>query len=400
MFSSIGPYLEASLAVWTFYRSVIVRFGEIHPTMKSGGLLSELGGLPRKQRSPYRVTLNKAFAKEFNAKYESLKDFVRERLATTGAAKTSFEHTLVASFAVRLTWAIVLISAALGVFWGADFHTAPRRLGLLSIGLLQFVAAPLSFVVCCMRFGTNASDIAFHYVCNVVASLLVCLITNGEGTGLSFEINWTFFVGFFVIDFILNLIVYLQVSERFRFARLLKHAVYGTLNTKTYFLVVLSTQFGLTVDIGVWALTGLMTLLAVRSGLFAKLLARLGVPPFQVMFYCEHRINHCPIVYQQGHKMHHYLHDTTSFDAHVYGNGMNEEFLWVLSETVPILLAQWILGGNFVSRAVGNSMLLFPYCLNFQTLYDSWDNKGAHSRTSDSGARSWADFDEVRCGSL
>lgn len=394
--STIAANVEASLAIWTFYCSVITRFGEIRPGMKIGSLLAELNNLPRKQLSPYRMTLNRDFAQEFNTKYETLKEQVRQKLSRTWAAKASFEFILASSFAVRLLWAMVVISASLGVFWPGHLHTSPRRLALLSLGLLQFVVAPLSFVVCCMRLGTNASDIAFHYICNALAALFIRWATNGAGTGFYIEVNWRFFLSFFVADFLLNLLVYFQVSEHFRFTCLVKHAVFGTMNTKTYFLVVLATQLGLRIDIGVWVLTALITVTARRKGIFSEILAFFGIPPFAVMFYCEHRINHCPIVYQQAHKFHHYLHDTTSFDAHVYGSGMNEEFLWILAETVPVLLAQWIFGGNFVSDSIGASMLLFPYCLNFQTLEDSWDNKGAHSRTSDSRAESWADFDEVQ----
>eukprot|EP00441_Pelagodinium_beii_P006268 CAMPEP_0197695602 /NCGR_PEP_ID=MMETSP1338-20131121/115406_1 /TAXON_ID=43686 ORGANISM="Pelagodinium beii, Strain RCC1491" /NCGR_SAMPLE_ID=MMETSP1338 /ASSEMBLY_ACC=CAM_ASM_000754 /LENGTH=279 /DNA_ID=CAMNT_0043278607 /DNA_START=550 /DNA_END=1389 /DNA_ORIENTATION=+ len=66
--------------------------------------------------------------------------------------------------------------------------------------------------------------------------------------------------------------------------------------------------------------------------------------------------------------MHHYLHDSTAFDAHIYGSGMNEEYFWILAETLPCLLAP---------------SLFFPYFLNFETLYQSWTNKGAHTRSDE-----------------
>ena len=37
-------------------------------------------------------------------------------------------------------------------------------------------------------------------------------------------------------------------------------------------------------------------------------------------------------VYEHAHKLHHYLHGTLSFDAHIYGNGMPEEFFILLLE--------------------------------------------------------------------
>jgi len=97
-----------------------------------------------------------------------------------------------------------------------------------------------------------------------------------------------------------------------------------------------------------------------------------------VTFYIEHRISHCPVVYSHAHKMHHYLHDTTAFDAHIYGFGMNEEFCWILAETLPCLAS----GG-----------LLFPYWLNPFSLYASWINKSGHTRTADDNAHIPGGFD-------
>jgi len=93
------------------------------------------------------------------------------------------------------------------------------------------------------------------------------------------------------------------------------------------------------------------------------------LPSVYVTFYLEHRIGHCPVIYSHAHKMHHYLHDTTSFDAHIYGTGMNEEFFWILAESLPCLAS----GG-----------LLFPYFLNWAVLRTSWQNKSSHTRTEGS----------------
>lgn len=37
-------------------------------------------------------------------------------------------------------------------------------------------------------------------------------------------------------------------------------------------------------------------------------------------------------VYEEAHKFHHYLHDTTPFDAHVYGAGAPEEWFSMVVE--------------------------------------------------------------------
>lgn len=136
-------------------------------------------------------------------------------------------------------------------------------------------------------------------------------------------------------------------------------------------------------------LTGVLTHLVYSKGVFQRTLELLGLPSFPVMFYCEHRINHCPVVYAHAHKMHHYLHDTTAFDGHIYGSGMNEEFLWIAAEVLPCLTAAAVCGPGAAAAGLG----LFPFFLNAQTLHASWTNKGGHSRTSAAGADSWADFD-------
>ena len=62
---------------------------------------------------------------------------------------------------------------------------------------------------------------------------------------------------------------------------------------------------------------------------------------------------------------------------------MNEEFFWILAEIVPCLLCPYVFGTAFV----------FPYCLNLDTLYFSWQNKGGHTRTSRAGKGAFGDYD-------
>ena len=64
-----------------------------------------------------------------------------------------------------------------------------------------------------------------------------------------------------------------------------------------------------------------------------------------------------PLVYEHAHKAHHYLHDSTAFDAHIYGSGAPEEYHTLMVEVVTSLL-----GGT-------------PPSLAFHTLYTSWTNK-------------------------
>ena len=71
-----------------------------------------------------------------------------------------------------------------------------------------------------------------------------------------------------------------------------------------------------------------------------------------------YRIAHLPKVYEHAHKLHHYLHGTISFDAHIYGNGMPEEFFFLVLELV-----------------MGVQFGLIPATLNRLVLQYSVDNK-------------------------
>merc|ERR1712149_135212 len=81
------------------------------------------------------------------------------------------------------------------------------------------------------------------------------------------------------------------------------------------------------------------------------------------LFYHQHRMAHLPKVYEHAHKLHHFLHGTLSFDAHIYGNGMPEEYFFMLLE---------------VGLGIGYG--LTPATLNRLVLQFSLDNKFGHTQ--------------------
>jgi len=85
---------------------------------------------------------------------------------------------------------------------------------------------------------------------------------------------------------------------------------------------------------------------------------------------------HLPKVYEHAHKLHHYLHGTLSFDAHIYGNGMPEEFFFLLLEL-----------------GLGIGYGLTPATLNRLVLQFSLDNKFGHTQkpTDEDGGNFHAD---------
>lgn len=336
------------LSVWqkvlSLYFSFIFRFSEVHSKLPSGELMENIA--VEAAGGAIELQLPRAFADTFNKKF---KETTAEMLKELG--ESDFTSILINSFAVRAVQCIVTFAA--GWQWG------------LSAGLLQFLVAPLSFTGSFIRLLTNVSDCLLHYACSAVAAVVLLAL------GLSLptiRIDATFLVAFLLVDFVLNLMVYTFTSERFGPCRLLIHIAYGTFNTKTYFLVVMGCLRGYELNLGQLALASILTIALRQKGLYKQLLQASGWPCFPVCFYVEHRIGHLPVVYQHAHKMHHYLHDSTAFDAHIYGSGMNEEFFWILAETLPCLLAP---------------SFFFPYFLNFDTLYSSWTNKSSHTRTAD-----------------
>eukprot|EP00421_Protoceratium_reticulatum_P006861 CAMPEP_0168363316 /NCGR_PEP_ID=MMETSP0228-20121227/3627_1 /TAXON_ID=133427 /ORGANISM="Protoceratium reticulatum, Strain CCCM 535 (=CCMP 1889)" /LENGTH=587 /DNA_ID=CAMNT_0008376037 /DNA_START=184 /DNA_END=1947 /DNA_ORIENTATION=+ len=299
----------------------------------------------------FEVKLNALFRDEFNAAYDELK----RDIARTLGLDVSFLPILIGSWIARILQCYVAWSYSW--FWA------------LGAGFAQFLAAPLSFTSSLVRLLTNLSDCILHYAINGLMVFVVLYAAPAAGVSLfgTYKIKFgiTYVVSFFVVDFIANLYHYLATSERFGCGRLLTHILYGSFNTKTYFVVVLGCVFGLEVDLGIWLATGALQWSVMEKGYGEKLLRRVSWPSFFITFYVEHRIGHCPIVYSHAHKMHHYLHDSTAFDAHIYGSGMNEEYFWICAEVLPCVLSKG---------------LLFPYFFNLYTLYVSWTNKSGHTR--------------------
>jgi sterol desaturase/sphingolipid hydroxylase (fatty acid hydroxylase superfamily) len=233
----------------------------------------------------------------------------------------------------------------------------------LLLGTVQFVLAPLSLVSCIMRFLTNVSEFATHFIINFAIGYLF------QDLSPELEINSHFIVTFLAVDFVANTIIYALESKKA--ANLLGHIVWGTFNTKTYQIVVFLCVYGLRINLLSWFFTGLLTMYA--DPIKAWVEDVLGIPSFAYRFYVEHRLNHLPVLYGHAHKMHHDPNDTTPFDAHIYGNGMNEEYFWICGEVLPCLFFPF----------------LFPMCLNVEMLRWSWLNKFGHTRIATLWTLGW-----------
>jgi len=357
-------YVWASARVLSHFWKTIYEFGEIHPTLPSGVLWA--GALISSQTpgKSSRFALGRDFKEKINNRFLRLDAEMRARLPNC-----KFEPLMIASQAWRLVWA--------GACWRYGAKALP-------IGLIgQFLIAPMSFASGLLRYLTDVPIQDAHYVINFVVALLVkrWLPASLE---YSITIDGRFCAAFLGLDMLATTLCHFSMSKYVPPSRLWKHIVYGTLNTKTYFLVVFGALQGLKVDVATVVLSGILMKLLYTGQMFGiHMLAcyAIGYPSFGILDYVEHRTAHCPVIYTHAHKQHHYMHDTTPFDAHMYGTGMNEEWGLLMNDIVPSLLGAW------------TGRPIFPYCLNYFWIATSFGNKGCHGRTTEETKGNWADCD-------
>jgi hypothetical protein len=218
--------------------------------------------------------------------------------------------------------------------------------------------APYSIVVAFTCFLTNAQEALLHYAsCFVVAQL----IPDAMVAGPVLITSPLFIACFFLVDQSVCLLVYLYNNDG-SVKLTLSRVAFGFINTKTYYLILWLATLNSPVHVPRLVLASFVSAILQRH-VWPHVQRGLNIPPFPALFYNQHRLGHLPGVYQCAHKFHHVLHDTTAFDAHVYGFGLPEESVWLLLEVVMLLCFK-----------------LPPYTLNITTLFASWDNKFGHTR--------------------
>eukprot|EP00928_Gymnodinium_smaydae_P082529 TRINITY_DN65869_c0_g1_i1.p1 TRINITY_DN65869_c0_g1~~TRINITY_DN65869_c0_g1_i1.p1 ORF type:complete len:418 (+),score=27.54 TRINITY_DN65869_c0_g1_i1:29-1255(+) len=153
-------------------------------------------------------------------------------------------------------------------------------------------------------------------------------------------------------------------SKPMAMSRIFQSVWYGFLNCKTYFLVLFLLSFGLEVPILVWLLDAALGLSSRLSGINGRF--------WPVLFYHVHRMGHVTHVYPDAHKFHHHLHDSTAFDAHIFGSGAPEEWLILMFDLYLVLGLGYL-----------------PASLSYHVLQVSWMNKWSfHTRSDDPAGHS------------
>jgi hypothetical protein len=304
----------------------------------------------------YRIP--RAIVDRYNSHYEDLKATLRAVGPDRGLFGRAFILPMVA---VRAGCAVV----------AAAFGWVP----MAAFSVLQFAVAPYSFFAAVAAWYHVLPLFMTHFVMLAIIQSGTSLVVNRFPAIEAFayvSIDLRFILWWFVIDQLTCVLFCLWTPNgrpvRYPPGRLLQSWVYGFLNCKTYWLVLLFACQGFRIDLLAWTLLALVPSRAVAyvSGLLRPLLRAASFHwTFQSsMFYHSHRLVHLPCVYPQSHRHHHYLHDATPFDADLYGSGLPEEWMKLLTETVMCM----VFG-------------LMPWSLSFSALQLSVRNRIGHTRT-------------------
>jgi len=302
--------------------------------------------------SPLVLSVPNAPRHSYDKDFKLLKQKLRN-LHQDQAPVFTYKATLVLLFTLRIF-----------VCWIA-WTTGSAVLTILT-SAIQFLLAPYSlFVSFALAFTMGPPHFIGHYFVNAAVGMLLQLtsVTSSANEIFSFQITPSFVALFFVFDFLLCCWCHYSLDTRpDPTKKTLIHIVFGFLNCKTYYVVL----FGLLVfsNNSEYRLRLLPWLVDWMFGLTPRIstLVSHSCMHWSEIFYIQHRMAHLPKVYEDAHKIHHHLHGSTAFDAHIYGNGMPEEFFLLCID----IIATCMFG-------------LTPASLNHHILWHSWTNKMGHT---------------------
>ena len=335
--SPVGSY-----KLFRFWGSQLKTFRSLDPRLRNA---SELNKELAQQPQSFEIPAPLKHATQYNEKLDILRGELRLLHPTN--ERLDFGKIMFLQFALRFMLCLLAVS-------GASAQT------VVIVSLLQFLLGPYSFFVNVTYAAAGSGFYLAHYIASVLVNRLMvpflpvfCL--------MRIQIDWSFFVGFMVTDQLISIFChyYYGVPNR---GHMFAHFVFGFLNAKSYFMVLLPLFIHQRFDLDLLPLAVIGVLTAPITLVLTKHL-RLNFLP---LFYHQHRMAHLPPVYNEAHKFHHYLHSSTSYDAHLYGSGMCEEWSTLIIEITGAL----VFG-------------LPPLSLNPLVIYKSCVNKLGHTRMHD-----------------
>ena len=309
-------------------------------------------------KGSFQLTVSKGARDYYEQDITEAKEQLR-RLSPQGSLP--FPTKILVFFLLRLL--CVMSAAMLPVSWTVFFC------------LFQYLIMPYSlFVSFAQLLVLGPALFVGHFAAQLPLQLL-CAYALPSFLQLSLTINYTFVAVFFLVDQLACALCLWRTpacpTAPISSQRVMQSILFGFFNCKTYFLILLFCLQGYQIALVPWLLDAVFKFSIHIGRWFAR-----KTMHWSALFYHQHRISDAPFVYHDAHKFHHYLHDTTAFDAHIYGSGAPEEILCLFTELIPAVLLGAV-----------------PPSLSYNVLCVSWDNKVAHSRKSvgDDGCNFHAD---------
>jgi len=356
----VNTYIRGNLLLLKFYLQSIAKVHSLPKWMRNPDTLKEVvnAKIENGELEHFTLTLPNNTAKEYNDGLENMKGEMR-KLHAGEKEMFSYKTTLLLLFLLRF---LCIVTAWYG-----------NVVGTLAISSAQFLIAPYSlFVSFTLSLALAPPIYLCHYLSFYILQSLLSLLTlvtppllldiaSYLSPYLYLPIGPVFITLFFICDQAICLYCHLCTPSReFTVRETMIHAVWGFLNTKTYTIVILLHMMnaGVCIPVVIWLLDWWLGLTLKLSDIISGLGAH-----WAELFYTQHRMAHLPKVYEHAHKLHHYLHGTLAFDAHIYGNGMPEEWFFLLVELLS-----------------GVTLGLIPATLNRLVLQYSVDNKFGHTQ--------------------
>ncbi len=285
----------------------------------------------------------------YNQRYEELKHHLKRTVAVRGLFGSAFIAPL---FVIRL--ACVVTAATTGFFW------------TFAVSLLQFVVAPYSFFAAVAAWLGVLPFYVIHFTLFAILQTGTALVFNRYpwlAAYLQLPITPLLIVGWIAVDQVVCLVLCFWTPvgrpAPMRPLRVLQSVGYGFINCKTYWLVLLLSLRGLPIDLLALGVYACIPHRVIMRG--ARLLQPVLPPGSRhwtfpsAMFYHYHRAVHLPGPYVHGHRHHHYLLDSTPFDADMHGSGMPEEWLKLMTE-ISVCLATGLMPWSFTHATIWQSL--------------------------------------------
>jgi hypothetical protein len=311
---------------WEILKFYIKTFPFLIEIMKSQ-IGKEIGPPPEKNSKPFQFEIDSKLAENYNNEYQEMKKNIIEKNKDD---QTKFTNKMINFFFLRI---ICCVTAFYNYFYLTIF-----------ISNFQFLILPYSFSVSLISFYEMASSIflgsyLYYPIAFYLKDLFVSWTSLSEHylnlINYTIELDDKFILYFFIVDFLVCLIfTYYSPkgkTKRMPISRILQSILYGFINTKSYFLILFFLSRGVKISIFLWIFEGAFSL----SEKLVNLIQRMLGIRWSIIFYHQHRVAHLPYVYNDAHKFHHYLHDSSPFDAHIYGTGAPEEWYSLLAELLP-----------------------------------------------------------------